>query len=176
MSADLRSRLLRRLLVLGMTVAVVAVGIASVRVAAAWRAEAAPLDTEPVAMSQVEADLGAETVRSTELADQIYEVAGQVAVLRGALLTANDTVTGDHESAARLEARLAKATARLERLQDQLKTAQKRLRQLNDAAARQAALNRAAATSSSGSGGASRDDDHEDEEHEDEDHEEHNDD
>jgi chromosome segregation ATPase len=149
-----------------MTVAVVALGVATVGVAAQWRAESAPLDVAPVAMGTIQADLEVEMDRARLLADQIYEVSGQVAVLRGALLTANDTVEGDAGSASELQAKLDKASAKLERLQTQLRSAQRRLEDLNDAAARQAALNRAAAqrttTVSSGGGGASREEDGED--------------
>jgi chromosome segregation ATPase len=173
MSGTVRGRLLRRAAVLGMTIAVVALGVATVGLAAQWRAETAPLDVAPVAMSEVEADLEAEMDRARLLADQIYEVSGQVAVLRGALLTANDTVEGDAGSASELQAKLDKAGAKLARLQKQLKSAQRRLEDLNDAAARQAALNRAAAqrttTVTSGGGGTSRADGGDDEEEEDDD-------
>ena len=151
MSGELRGRLVRRTIVLVMTCAVIGAGVFTVGLAARWRAEAAPLDVAPVGMSQLDADLAAEAARSTDLNGQVSDVAGQVAVLRGALVAAGDTVTSDTGSAQALQARLDKATARLARLQGQLKAAQRRLAALNDAAARQAALNRAAAQRSSSS-------------------------
>jgi chromosome segregation ATPase len=138
-----------------MTCAVIAAGVFTVGLAARWRAEAAPLDVAPVAMSQLDADLAAEAVRSTDLTGQVSDVAGQVAMLRGALVAAGDTVTSDTGSAQALQARLDKAKTKLARLQGQLKAAQRRLAALNDAAARQAALNRAAAQRSSTSSGGS---------------------
>ena len=155
MSGELRGRLVRRTIVLLMTCAVIAAGVFTVGLAARWRAEAAPLDVAPVAMSQLDADLAAEAVRSTDLTGQVSDVAGQVAMLRGALVAAGDTVTSDTGSAQALQARLDKATTKLARLQGQLKAAQRRLAALNDAAARQAAINRAAAQRSSASSGGS---------------------
>jgi len=142
-------------MVLLMTCAVIAAGVFTVGLAARWRAEAAPLDVAPVARSQLDADLAAEAVRSTDLTGQVSDVAGQVAMLRGALVAAGDTVTSDTGSAQALQARLDKAKTKLARLQGQLKAAQRRLAALNDAAARQAALNRAAAQRSSTSSGGS---------------------
>ena len=132
---------MRRTLVLALTLGVIVAGVFTVGLAAQWRAETAPLDVAPVAMSQVEADLAAEAMRSSDLGGQISDVAGQVATLRGALVTADDTVSADAGSAHALEAKLRAASTRLARLQGQLKAAQRRLAALNDAAARQAALN-----------------------------------
>ena len=155
MSGELRGRLVRRTLVLAMTLGVIVAGVFTVGLAAQWRAESAPLDVAPVAMSQLDADLAAEAVRSSDLGGQISDVAGQVATLRGALVTADDTVSADAGSAHALEAKLHAASKRLARLQGQLKAAQRRLAALNDAAARQAALNRAAAQqSTAGSSGS----------------------
>ncbi|HEY3334222.1 MAG TPA: hypothetical protein VGK16_03205 [Candidatus Limnocylindrales bacterium] len=155
MSGELRGRLVRRTIVLAMTGAVLAAGVFTVGLAAQWRAESAPLDVAPVGMTQLDADLAAEVTRSSDLTGQIADVAGQVATLRGALLAAGDTVTSDTDSARALQAKLDVATAKLARLQGQLKAAQERLAALNAAAARQAALNRAASqvrsTTTSGS-------------------------
>ncbi|HEU0243681.1 MAG TPA: hypothetical protein VFQ75_07215 [Candidatus Limnocylindrales bacterium] len=159
MSGELRGRVVRRTIVVAMTGAVLVAGVFTVGLAAQWRADSAPLDVAPVGMSQLDADLAAEVTRSSDLTSQIADVAGQVATLRGALLTAGDTVTSDTGSAQALQAKLDTATAKLAKLQGQLKAAQRRLAALNDAAARQAALNRAAgqgsstSTSSGSSGG-----------------------
>ena len=145
MSGELRGRLVRRAIVLAMTGAVLATGSLAVSLAAQWRAENAPLDTAPVGMSQLDTELAAEALRSSDLTGQISDVAGQVATLRGALLTAGDTVSSDADGARALRVKLDKASAKLAKLQGQLKAAQRRLAALNDAAARQAALNAAAA-------------------------------
>ena len=114
MSRDTLNRLARRALVLAATVAVIGAAVVTVQVAAAWRAEAAPLDTAPAAMSAINTDMEAEVARTGDLSAQIDDVAGQLSTLKGA------------------------------GLQSQLKGAQARLTALNKAAARQAALNAAA--------------------------------
>ena len=166
MSGELRSRIVRRTIVLAMTGAVLVAGVFTVGLAAQWRAESAPLDVAPVGMSQLDADLAAEVTRSSDLTGQIADVAGQVATLRGALVAAGDTVSSDTGSAQALQAKLDKATTKLAKLQAQLKAAQRRLQALNDAAARQAALNRAAAqgasTSTSSGSSSSGEREHED--------------
>jgi chromosome segregation ATPase len=148
MSGDVINRMVRRALVLAATAAVIGVAVVTVQVAAAWRAEAAPLDTAPVAMSAITTDMEAEVARTTALSGQINDVASQLSTLKGAVLTANDAVASDAENAATLEGQLAVTKTTLEKLQSQLKGAQARLVALNKAAARQAALNAAARRSS----------------------------
>ena len=148
MSRDMINRMARRALVLAATAAVIGVAVVTVQVAAEWRAEAAPLDTAPVAMSAIDGDMEAEAARTEALSGQIDEVAGQLATLNGALLTANDAMTADAENAATLQGQLAEVKTRYEKLQSQLKGAQARLAALNRAAARQATLNAAARRSS----------------------------
>ena len=119
-------------------------------------------------MSQVDADLTAEVSRANNLSAQVSNVALEVAVLRSAVDTASSSVTGDTTAARALEADLAKAKVKYEKLLAQLKKAQKRLEALNAAAARQAAINKQAqstSSSSKSSGGEDRDDD--DDEHDD---------
>jgi chromosome segregation ATPase len=147
--------MVRRALVLAATAGVIGVAVVTVQVASAWRAEAAPLDTAPVAMSAIDGDMEAEVARTETLAGQIDEVAGQLSTLKGALLAANDAMSADAENAAMLQGQLAEAKTRYEKLQAQLKGAQARLVALNKAAARQAALNAAAKRSSAGSTGPS---------------------
>jgi chromosome segregation ATPase len=148
MSGDVINRMVRRALVLAATAAVIGVAVVTVQVAAAWRAEAAPLDTAPVAMSAINTDMEAEVARTTALSGQINDVASQLSTLKGAVLTANDAVASDAENAATLEGQLAVTKTTLEKLQSQLKGAQARLVALNKAATRQAALNAAARRSS----------------------------
>lgn len=131
----------RRLAVLALTALVVAGGVATVRLAAAWRADAAPLAVEPVSLGRLVAERDAELERSAALADQIDAVAAQLAELEGALLAANGVVDADEAAAGALRDRLAAAQERLDELQGQLAAAQERLAALNAAAARQSALN-----------------------------------
>ncbi len=169
MSGEFRSRLARRVAVLALTVGVVAAGAVTVGVAAEWRAESAPLDTAPVAMSQIDEELTAEVTRANNLSAQVSTVALEVAVLRSAVDTASSSVTGDTTTALDLEAKLAKAKARYDKLQGQLKAAQRRLEALNAAAARQAALNRQAQSTSSSSRSSGHDDEDEEDEEDEED-------
>jgi chromosome segregation ATPase len=172
MSGEFRSRVVRRVAVLALTLGVVAAGVVTVGVAADWRAESAPLDTAPVAMSQIDMELTAEVARADNLSAQVSNVALEVALLRGAVDTASTSVTGDTTAAKDLEAKLAKAKVKYEKLLGQLKAAQRRLEALNAAAARQAAINSRAQSSSSSSrssGGDDHEEDEEDEEDEDDD-------
>jgi chromosome segregation ATPase len=165
--------LARRAVVLTMTIGVLAIGVATVQTAAQWRAASAPLDTAPVSMEVIEADAAAEAERAAILTGQIDEVSTQVTDLAAALVAASDSVAGDTASAEVLRERLDATKQKLERLQDQLGSARKRLAALNAAAERQAALNRAARAAAAGApggggGGGSGEDEHEDEDDEDE--------
>ncbi len=144
MSRPTLIRLVRRAAVLAATAGVIAIAVVTVQVAAAWRAEAAPLDTAPVAMSAINTDMEAEVARTATLSGDIDNVASQLSTLNGAVVTADQAVAGGAENATKLEAQLAKAKKKFEKLQSQLKGAQARLAALNQAAARQAALNAAA--------------------------------
>lgn len=152
MSREMLVRLGRRAIVLAATVAVIGVGVGVVQVAAQWRADAAPLDTAPVGMTTISDDYAIETERAADLANQMDGVAGQISGLQAALITANGSVDDDTQTATDLQGQLAVTKAKLTGLEKQLKAAQTRLEQLNKAAARQAAINRAAGARSSGGG------------------------
>jgi chromosome segregation ATPase len=154
-----------------MTLAVIAVGLAAVAQAAVWRAQSAPLDRAPIGMSELDVQLAAELERRDALTDQVSSVAGEIAVLRGAIVTAEDGIAGDADAAIALEAKLGSAKDKLDTLTRQLKAAKRRLDALNAAAARQAALNRAAAQRTTTAPATTRSGEHEDE-HEDDEHEE----
>jgi hypothetical protein len=154
MSREMLVRLGRRAIVLAATVAVIGVGVGVVQVAAQWRADAAPLDTAPVGMTTISDDYAIETERAGDLANQMDGVAGQISGLQSALITANGSIDNDTQTALDLQAQLAATTAKLTGLEKQLKAAQTRLEQLNKAAARQAAINRAAGARSVGGGSA----------------------
>lgn len=149
MSRELLIQMLRRVTVLVATGALIGVAVATVQVAAAWRAESAPLDAAPVSLATIAAQAEWEGVRTETLAGQIDDVASQLAALKGALLAADGTLSGDMDNATALQDQLATAKTKLEKLQAQLKGAEGRLAALNKAAARQAALNAAARNSGS---------------------------
>ena len=144
MSNERFARLGRRIVVLAATIAVIGVAVGVVQVAAQWRAEAVPLDTAPVGMSEISDDFAIEAQRAADLADQMDGVAGQISGLQAALITANGSIDDDTQAATELQGQLVAANVKLTVLEKQLKAAQKRLEQLNKAAARQAALNRSA--------------------------------
>jgi septal ring factor EnvC (AmiA/AmiB activator) len=144
MSRDALNRLVRRTLVLAATGAVLGAAVVTVQVAAAWRAESAPLDTAPVSMSSIGTDMEAEVARTEALSGQVDDVASELSSLKTALQTANGAMSGDAANATKLQGQLAAAKTKLDALQSQLKGAQTRLASLNRAAARQAALNAAA--------------------------------
>ena len=152
MSREVLVRLGRRAVVLAATVAVIGVGVGVVQVAAQWRADAAPLDTAPVGMTEISDDFAIEEERAADLADQMNGVAGQISGLQAALITANGSIDDDTQAATDLQGQLIAAKVKLTGLEKQLKLAQTRLEQLNKAAARQAALNRSAARSGGGGG------------------------
>ena len=149
MSRELLSRMLRQATVLVATGVVIGVAVATVQVAAAWRAESAPLDAAPEGLTTIAVQAEAEAARTELHAPQIDDVARQLATLKGALLTADGTLSDDTENATALQDQLTEAKTKLEKLQAQLKGAEARLSALNKAAARQAALNAAARNSGS---------------------------
>jgi septal ring factor EnvC (AmiA/AmiB activator) len=159
MTGDLLNRLVRRAVVLVATLAVIGVGLATVKVAAEWRAASVPLDVAPVGMDTISSQFAAETDRAGALSEQIDTVATQIASLQGAILEAGAHVSGDAQSAEALKADLAAAKAKLTTLNAQLRAAQQRLTALNRAAARQAALNAAARSAGSGTTSDHEDDD-----------------
>jgi len=159
MSRETLSRLVRRAIVLGATVAVIAVAAGTVKVAADWRAASAPLDVAPVGMESVNLQLVSETDRAGALSEQIGSVAGDIATLQGALLEANQHIAGDAQGAETLKKDLAAAKKKLDALQAQLMAAQDRLAALNRAAARQAAANAASKSTGTTSGGGGEPDD-----------------
>jgi hypothetical protein len=132
---------MRRAAVLAVTLGVVVIGVATVRVAAAWRAAEAPLDVAPTSMDAILQSSQVEAARAAAIAGQVETMAGQVDRLRIALGAANGNASADTQHAATLERQLERTTAQLHHLQSQLRAGQARLAELNAAAARQAALN-----------------------------------
>jgi hypothetical protein len=165
-------RLVRRLGVIALTVGVIGIGVGTVRLAAQWRAEAAPLDVSPVSMDTIVEAAQIESDRATQLSAAVDEMAGQIGDLSAALSTADSNASSDEAHVQALQQQLDRTTAKLKSLQSQLRAGQERLTQLNAAAARQAALNAAARSSGGGGGGgggASVGEEHGEDEPEDED-------
>ena len=157
---------LRRAAVVALTIAMLGVGLVSVRVAADWRAAEAPLDTVPVSAGSVEDAVQAQDDRAVELEDRIRQLTVELDGLQSAVGAAGEAVEGGTGDAETLQGQLDGARERLRTMQRQLKTAQARLVELRRAAARQAAINANAASGVQAAQPA-REDDHESEEHDD---------
>ena len=144
----------RRVLVLGASAAVIVVAALTVQLAAQWRTDSAPLDTVPVSMSSIDAELQNEVGRSADLTGQTDAVASRISELQAAISTANSSVTQSAQSAQGLKDQLGEAQTKLTTVEAQLQAAQQRLDQLNAAAARQAAINARATKAGASSAGA----------------------
>jgi peptidoglycan hydrolase CwlO-like protein len=151
MSRELATRIARRALVVAATVAVIGVSTVTVQLAAAWRAQAAPLDAAPVSMTTINDDLNTQVGRATDLSGQVDQVASQLNDLRSAVTGATGAIAGQTTNATTIQQQLDAAKAKLAALQKQLGAAQARLGQLNAAAAKQAAINAAAKRAASSS-------------------------
>jgi peptidoglycan hydrolase CwlO-like protein len=127
MSSELRSMIVRRTLIAVATGAVLAVAVGTVRVAADWRAAAAPLDAPPVSAQALQAQLADELARAQALSAEIDSLGGQINDLESVLATAGDRVGGDTVAAETLKSDLDVAKQQLTSLQKQLKAAQARL-------------------------------------------------
>jgi chromosome segregation ATPase len=156
-----RHLLVRRIVTLVGVIAVLALGVGSIRAAAAWTAASAPLTVAPITVSALETDLANERARSDALRVQLRSLDGHARDLERALAQAQSRVESDTAGATDLEDQLAAATAKLAKLE---KAIAKAKRDLAARAAAAAAAPRVTTTSTS----HEDDDDHEDEEDHDE--------
>ena len=88
-------RLVRRLGVIVLTVGVIGISVGTVRLAAQWRAEAAPLEVSPVSMDTIVEAADVQKDRAALLSAAVDEMAGQVEDLSTALSTANTNASSD---------------------------------------------------------------------------------
>jgi len=107
------------------TVLVLVVG--TMRLAAAWAAEAAPLTVAPASATQLAAELADERARAEALTAQLDELAARSQDLAVALGQAHDRIASDAAGARHLKDRLATAKARLAKLESQVTRAQQAL-------------------------------------------------
>ena len=148
--------IVRRALTIVGVVAVLALGVGSIKAAAAWTAASAPLTVAPVSVSILEEKLVAEHARSDALLAQLAALDARSRDLETALSAAQGRVIADADHATTLEDQLATAKAKLAKLEKAIAKAKRDLR------ARQAAATTTVTRVSARSG-----DEHE-EEHEDE--------
>jgi chromosome segregation ATPase len=154
--------LARRIATAAGVIAVLAIGLGSIRAASAWTAASAPLTVAPVTISSLEADLAQERARSDALRTQLLELDTRSRELETALVQARERIGSDTVHAGELEDQLKDATGKLEKLEKAIAKAKR------DLAARVAAAKAASAAQASTSNSTHHDDD-DDDEHEDED-------
>jgi hypothetical protein len=113
----------RRALTAGGVILSLALGLVTIRAAAAWTASAAPLGATPPTAADVRAALELERSRSDALASQLAELASGSAELEAALAAAEEQVALDAAEANTLRASLATARERLAQLEASLRDA-----------------------------------------------------
>jgi peptidoglycan hydrolase CwlO-like protein len=149
---------IRRLITAGGVIAVLAIGVGSIRAAAAWTAASAPLTVAPVSIATLETRLADEQARSEVLTLQLLDMNARAQDLEVALEEAHGRIESDTEHATDLEAQLAAAKKQLAATEKAIAKARRTLA----AQAGQAVAPKPATTS-----GSSHDDDHDDEDEED---------
>jgi septal ring factor EnvC (AmiA/AmiB activator) len=102
---------------------VVALGFLAIRVAAAWTANAAPLEVAPPAVETLQAQLDAERSRSAQLSVELHRLMAQSADLNAALVTAQAQIAKDADHATELSKDLATAKRKLRSLEKSIRAA-----------------------------------------------------
>ena len=102
---------------------IVALGFLAIRVAAAWTANAAPLEVAPVSVETLQAQLDAERTRSAQLSSELRRLLLQSAELTTALETAQEQIATDEDHAADLSKDLAAAKKKLRSLEKSIRAA-----------------------------------------------------
>jgi septal ring factor EnvC (AmiA/AmiB activator) len=112
----------RGLTVIGVVLSL-ALGVATIRAAAAWTAAAAPLEEAPPTIAELNAALQLERARSQALLEQLDSLSAGSADLKAALAAAEQRIAQDATDADALDASLADARERLARLEASLRAA-----------------------------------------------------
>lgn len=153
---------LRRSTTLVAVILIVALGFLATRVAAAWTANAAPLEVAPVSVETLNAQLDAERSRSAQLSSELRRLMSQSIELNTALDAARAQIAQDADHAAKLSKDLTTAKKKLRSLEKSIRAARLALARQPTVTVTTVATTQTATTSSG--------------EHDDEDHEEHDDD
>jgi septal ring factor EnvC (AmiA/AmiB activator) len=146
----LRTAARRLAVTLGLAVAILAAA-GTILAASRWTATEAPLAQAPVSVESVQAALSQERDRSAALEAQLRVLEGASGDLSGALTAARQQLAADDATAAELRTALAKAQAKLAKLEASLK------------AASRTTVTTVRTTTRATSGGGEREDEHEDE-------------
>jgi len=114
---------IRRTLTVIVTVMAMLFGLAAIRAASAWTADAAPLVSSPASARSIEAALAEEQTRSADLQARLSEITGQAAEMSAALKVAQDRIVADALHTEGLSTDLAAATKKLKALEKSIKQA-----------------------------------------------------
>jgi len=117
------SIVVRRTLTVVLVIAALLGGFAAIRVAAAWTANAAPLEASPIAADELRARLADEKDRSTMLEDRLTALTSHAQQLESALATAQGRLETDNGNARDLAAQLAAAKDKLAALERSIRQA-----------------------------------------------------
>jgi chromosome segregation ATPase len=118
-----RAVFVRRSTTLVAVILIVALGFLAIRVAAAWTANAAPLEVAPVSVETLNAQLDAERSRSAQLSSELHRLTSQAVELNTALDAARAHIAQDADHAAKLSKDLATAKKRLRSLEKSIRAA-----------------------------------------------------
>ena len=114
---------IRRTLTVIVTVMAMLFGLAAIRAASAWTADAAPIVASPASARSIEAALAEEQTRSADLLARLSEITGQTEEMSVALKAAQDRIVAEAVHAEGLSTDLTAATAKLKALEKSIKLA-----------------------------------------------------
>jgi chromosome segregation ATPase len=112
-----RATSLRRTLIVLLVGVAVLAGFGAIRIAAAWTADAAPLEASPIAADELISRLTDEQGRSATLEDRLAVLTTHAEQLESALATAQARLEADSSNAQNLATQLATAKAKLAALE-----------------------------------------------------------
>jgi chromosome segregation ATPase len=113
----------RRSTTLVTVILVVALGFMAIRFAAAWTANAAPLEVAPVSVETLRAQLDAERSHSAQLSSELRRLMSQSVELNAALDAASAQIANDADHADRLSKDLSAAKKKLRSLEKSIRVA-----------------------------------------------------
>ena len=150
----------RRTLTVIVAVAALLLGLAAIRAASAWTAEAAPLVASPASATSIEAALAEEQTRSADLQARLTEITGQTEEMSVALKAAQDRIVADALHAEGLSKDLTVATKKLKTLEKSIKLAAAAAARARTVTVVRTTTSTSAARTTSSHGDDDHDDDH----------------
>jgi len=114
---NITSLRLRRLVTAVGVIAALVLGFGSIKAAAAWTADAAPMTVAPVPVSSIQDRLEVEQGRSADMTAQLQSLAAQSIQMTAALEAAQARIIADADNAKALSKELKAAKAKLAKLE-----------------------------------------------------------